>query len=43
MNDFSVSVAKIAQILDLKNFTDNIDLKKIKITSLLISSSHESR
>ena len=33
MNDFSVSVAKIAQILDLKNFTDNIDLKKIKITS----------
>ena len=28
MNDFSVSVAKIAQILDLKNFTDNIDLKK---------------
>lgn len=33
MNDSSVSVAKIAQILDLKNFTDNIDLKKIKITS----------
>ena len=33
MNDSSVSVAKIAQILDLKNFTDNIELKKIKITS----------
>ena len=33
MKDSSVSVAKIAQILDLKNFTDNIDLKKIKITS----------
>ncbi|MCI7243732.1 MAG: HPr(Ser) kinase/phosphatase [Lachnobacterium sp.] len=33
MNDSSVSVAKIAKILDLKNFTDNIDLKKIKITS----------
>jgi len=26
MNDFSVSVAKIAQILDLKNFTDNIEI-----------------
>ena len=33
MKDSSGSVAKIAQILDLKNFTDNIDLKKIKITS----------
>ena len=33
MNDSSVSVAKIAQILDLKNFTDSIELKKIKITS----------
>ena len=29
----SVSVAKIAELLDLKNFTDEIDLKKRKITT----------
>lgn len=29
----SVSVAKIAELLDLKNFTDDIDLKKCKITT----------
>lgn len=29
----SVSVAKIAELLDLKNFTDDIDLKKRKITT----------
>ena len=29
----SVSVAKIAELLDLKYFTDEIDLKKRKITT----------
>ena len=33
MNRSSVSVAKIAELLDLKNFTDEIDLKKRKITT----------
>ena len=33
MNSSSVSVAKIAELLDLKNFTDEIDLKKRKITT----------
>lgn len=32
-NNSSVSVAKIAEMLDLKNFTSDIDLKKRKITS----------
>ena len=33
----SVSVAKIAELLDLKNFTDDIDLKKRKITTTEIN------
>lgn len=32
-NNYSVSVAKIADMLDLKNLTSDIDLKKRKITS----------
>ena len=32
-NNYSVSVAKIAEMLDLKNFTREIDLKKRKIIS----------
>lgn len=32
-NNSSVSVAKIAEMLDLKNFTSELDLKKRKITS----------
>ena len=33
MNSSRVSVAKIAELLELKNFTDEIDLKKRKITT----------
>ena len=32
--EHSVSVAKIAQLMDLHNFTEDIDLKKIKITTM---------
>lgn len=31
MNSSSVSVAKIAELLDLKNFTDEIDLKSVRL------------
>ena len=33
MSNGSVSVAKVAQVLNLKNFTPDINLKKCKIIS----------